>query len=234
MGKEDIRKLFLYEHEWEIKRGEEVVGKVYQRILTDADVERARREALRESAILRKSLKNKDSDDYSIFVAPIFEAEREEIIAGIVVAETREIRERAHQKAKQEISFPLKPETSDLEEQEKYQEKLDFYNTDITGRTLELLAELMVERTKELEKEKDDEKLRKIYISSVRSNLCSARMLEIYQLWAAYLGTYENKKCTKRLFNSFKDFRNTATELQQQLVDGYFFLEIDKITLKKS
>lgn len=233
MGIEDIKKLFLYEQVLEIKEGSKVVGKVHQRILTDANVERARREALRESASLRKKLKDKDSDEYNIFIAAIFEAEQEEIIAGIVVAETRGLREEAHQRARREVTFPEKPETTDLEEQEEYQTKLDSFNNDLIKKTFEFLTELMAERGEELKKEEDVGKLRKIYISSVLNNLCAAKMLEIYQLWAAHLGTYKDKKCSKRLFGTFEEFRDTAAELQQQLIDGYFSLELDKVTLKK-
>lgn len=233
MGLQDIKKLFLYEHEWEIKKGDEVVGKVYQRILNDADIERARREGLRESAILRKGLKDKNSDEYSIFVEPIFEVEKEEIIAGIVTAELKNLRDLAYQEALKEIPFPRRPDTDDLEEQEEHQEKIDSYNIDITKKTIELLSEKTKERTEELEKEEEVDKLRKVYIGSLRNSLCSSKMLEVYQLWAAYLGTYKDKKCTKKLFDSFEEFRNTATELQRQLIDGYFFLELDKLTLKK-
>lgn len=233
MGLEDIKRLFLYEHEWEIKKGSEVVGKVYQRILTDANIERARREALRESASLRKKLRNKDSDEYAIQIFPLLELDREEIVAGIVSAETPVLQDRASRQARREIPFPVKPEEEDLEEQEKYQEEMDKYGRNVVEQSIKILAELIANRTDELSKEEDDEQLRKQLITALVNAFCMDKMLKTYQLWAAHLGTYRDKKCSKRLFDTYDEFRDTSTELQQQLVDGYFVLEIDRTTLKK-
>jgi len=92
MGEQDIKRLFLYEHELEIKEKGEVVGKVYQRILNNADVERARREGLRKSAVLRKQLKDKNSADYEIYIASAFDMDRETLVAAIVATELKEYR----------------------------------------------------------------------------------------------------------------------------------------------
>lgn len=233
MGEQDIKRLFLYEHELEIKEKGEVVGKVYQRILNNADVERARREGLRKSAVLRKQLKDKDSTDYEIYIVSAFDMDRETLVAAIVATELKEVRDSAYKAAQKEIHLPIRPKGDDLEALEEHQAKMDSYNTDIMTKTIELLGEQTKERLEELEKEEDTEKLRKLYISSAIRNLCGAEMVEMFQFWTVFLGTYKDKKCKKRFFNSFDELLNTATELQQQLIDGYFLLEIDKLSLKK-
>lgn len=233
MGEQDIKRLFLYKGELEIKEGDEVIGKVYQRILNNADVERARRESLRESAKLRKRLKDSESDDYMIFIAPLLDMGKEGMVGGIVASELRVIREEAYQEAQREIPLPSRPEEDSLEKLEEYQESMDSYNARILEKTVELLAKKSKEKISKLEKEEDVEKLKRIYESVLIKNLCSNKMFDIYQLWSAYLGTYKDEECKKRLFDSFDDFSNTATELQRQLIDGYFMLEIDKLTLKK-
>jgi len=233
MGEQDIKRLFLYEHELEIKEGDEIVGKVYQRILNNADLERARREGLRESAALRKRLKDEDSADYEIYISSALDMDKELLIAAIIAMELRDIRDNAYQVAQKEISLPKRPRDDNLEKMEKYQEKMDSYNADIMKRTVKLLSEQTKKRSEELEKEEDIEKLRKLYVSSSIRSLCSAKMLEMFHLWTIFLGTYKDKNCKKRFFNSFNELLNIATELQRQLIDGYFLLEIDKLTLKK-
>ena len=58
----DISKLFNWGKAFEIVGEDGVVDVVYMRVLGDADINKARVFALRESAKLRRALRNPDSD----------------------------------------------------------------------------------------------------------------------------------------------------------------------------
>lgn len=227
----DVSKLFIWTKDTEIEfNGKKT--KAYIRLVGDAELNRARVFAIRKSAELRKLLKNKESDEYIAYIPDQSSTTKDELINGLLVLGTK----LATQEAMKEISLPIPAEPSadsTLEEQEKYQELVDNYPEERE----KLVRELVIEKLNKLDesyKKQDEVKLYELYVEQVITQLCETEMLKRFREMCAYFGTYQDKKLTKRLFDSFDEFDNVNTDVKSFLINEYVSLEIDGEVLKKS
>jgi rRNA-processing protein FCF1 len=205
---------------------------LYQRVIGDADLEKARREALRASKRLRKKLKKQNTIEHETMLPDYEEFSNEELKNAIVIAEVADLRQRARNQA-QLPTYPSKPDSNaSLEAQEAYQEELDTYDKRVEEAVMQELNKLIEQRKKEL-KGLHKDTLTEVFESSVIDSLCRAEMLEVFNLWQAYLGTFKDEQMTQKAFSSFEAFDNAASHLKQQVVNGYIDLELDGSELKK-
>lgn len=227
----DFDKLFLYKNKLEITKDNETVGSVYQRLLNDADIEFARAQALRASGEFRQALRNESSDDYYSYISALFDLGQDELVANILVQEMGPRRERLQSEIPPII--PKRPESdASLEVLEDYQKAVDEAETKWYKKVNEQLEEELTKRKGELT-EKDPEDLRKILKQALVNKLCSLRMINVFQTWCAYMGTYNDAACQEKYFESYEEFENLPSEVLTQLVDGYFKLGLEIVEVKK-
>lgn len=229
--KVDFTELFLYKQELEIKKDEEVIATVHQRLLNDADVEYARAQAFRASGQHRKALRDENSDEYFAYISPVSDLDRDEMLATIILYEVQDRKTRLGREVLPII--PKRPEAgASLEKQEKYQEELDNADKTWQEKINERLEKELKKRKEELVEIEDGELFRTLQRITVEG-LCSVKMVNMFQNWSTYLGTYSNKACTKRYFSSYEEFTQQPTEVLTQLIGGYFELGLGVDEVKK-
>jgi hypothetical protein len=228
----DFSKLFLYKHKLEIiDSSGEVVGKVYQRILNDADLEYARAQALRASGQFRAKLREDGSEENFAYLSSIYDLIHDEMVAHILIQELSARRERLQTEIPPRV--PPKPEPdASLEQQEEYLAKMDKVEIEWIEAINERLEKELEQRRKELSLLQDDD-LRLILKRAMINRLCNLRMVNVFQSYCAYLGTYADSKCKINQFDSFEEFEQAPSEVIGQLVDGYFKLGLDAAEIKK-
>lgn len=229
----NINKLFDWGNKFEIKRGNEVLVNAYIRLIGDADLYKARVFGLRSSTDLRKRLKDKNSDEYIVFISFADELDDK---TGLINLLTSVMTHQVAQEALKEIRLPMPKEPksdASLEEQEKFQAEVDSYDE----RRNELVGELILKKLNQLQEfydQKSLEDLRKIYVTELTKELCEREMMSKYKEMCVFLGTYKDENYSEHLFNSFEEFTNLVPEIKAQFIDAYDVLDLNIEELKKS
>lgn len=212
------------------KDGEEVV--LYQRVVGDADLETARKNALRASRKLRKSLKDKDSLEHNSILPEYEDMTKEELSNAIIMSSIVELRSEATSTA----DLPKEPkepgESAELEEREEYQNALDEYAKSKQKAIEDRTSELIEDKKKSL-MYKNKAELRKLFLESAINSLARTKMIDTFNHWCAYLGTYIDPEMQERAFSSYAEYANTYKEIKEQVVSSYLDLELSTSNLKK-
>lgn len=234
----DLNQLFKWKGELVIKdkKGEPVIVRkhpltLYQRVLGDADLTTVRKKALKASRKLRRELLDLNSDAHLAMI-PEYETMDDTILRNaVILSEALEIRRLAIDTV-QEPKEPRELTTgASLEEQEDYEEALEKYRDDLNTAINERSTEIMQHRSEELT-ELDRDALVEAYTKGMSNALCRTEMVNVYNSWCAYLGTFSDKATTKRAFKSYQEFDNVAPELKGQVISGYLQLEVEGNDLK--
>jgi len=228
----DITKLFLWEGEVSIvDQHADEVKKVYMRLVGDKDLNKARVYSLRKSAELRTKLHTEGSDEYVAFIQGIALTSKESLIAGIKLLEMGDLSSDARRNAL--VKFPVEPSSdASLEEQEKYQKKVDKFPEKFSGLVAKELEKLLKAEDKRLAKFSDDE-LFELYKALTINYVCQEEMGRNFTDMCVFLGAYKGKDYKKKLFTSFSKYENISTDVREQLREGYQQLELGMSELKK-
>ena len=231
--RELLEQLFTYTKELPIldHKGE-VKETLWQRLVGDNDLQKARNAGLRYSALMRKQLRNKDSDEYLIYIDSLTDLTKEELVNFILMEVLFEIRGKVERELY--VEEPIAPGSgSTQEEQEAYVKEYDNFN----NARIEKLNEKVMQELQELQTTLNARPLAEIVLEAQRAkenSLCSNRLQEVYLEMVAYLGTYTDETYSERVFPSYKKFINIAESLKKQVIEGYSALEISSVSLKES
>jgi len=233
IDKEDvnIKKLFYWHKPVEIiGNGNEVILKVYMRIVGDSELQQARAAALRESAKFRKLLKN-DEDTRLSYIPEYEDYSADNLISAILTLLTPEVTRDAILNIS--VPIPKEPKSdADLEEQEEYRKKVDEWpflrkkaiDDHVSSRLAEYEKIYKGYTKKQLEEEHE-----RLLIAE----LCKNKMISTFRDYCIYFGVYSDENFTKRYFNTFEEFINLPTSYKEQFIDAYETLDIDTEELKK-
>jgi len=234
----NLDKLFLWTKEYTITgrdgnptlvNGKEI--KVYQRIVGDSELIRARKKALSASRDLRRKLKDRDSEEHKSMIPDYEPLENAGLIEAIALSEVHSLRAEAAKTANY-VQKPVAPHSeADLEAFEEYDEALEKYEKEKEEATRKRLTELTQKRTKELENLSREE-LEDLYVREVASAIAQLEMLKVFNEWCTYMATYLDKKFTQPAFDSFEDFSGASSLLKDQLTASYIDLEVSGDDLK--
>ena len=228
----DISKLFNWGKEVQLKDVDgNSIFTLYMRVIGDADLNRARVFALRQSAKMRKELHTEDSD-LRLAMIPQYEiVESDNLIEYIISAQVTDLASKIVRDLN--IPSPVEPdELAPLEAHEKYQLDIDAW----PKKREELLNEKI---TGELDKERERlkglsrGKLEKSYENYLIDSLCEQEMYKTFSEMRVFYSTYLDEKFEARAFKSFEEVNNLPTELKQQLIVAYLSLDIKIEDLKK-
>ncbi len=226
----DISPLFNWSKEFELI-GEDKTTSVFMRLVGDADINRARVQALRRSAELRRKLKDIDSDERIAFIKDMDDFDIDTLASMITVFSMRDLTERATSKLT--IRPPRQPRSdAKTEKHEKYQQEVDSYPERRQTELRDLLEKEIEESKKSLEKESKDV-LYKKYVNAITDELCEQELLSAFRTWCCYLGTYKDKELKERLFSSYEEFSNLDANLKDQFLSEYSSMELYGDNLKK-
>lgn len=226
-----IEKLFSWNKETPIldTKGVEI-GKVYQRLCGDADIQKSRVTALRYSREMRIKLKDIKSDEYLAYVDAYDDLSKEDLINLILFDELIDIRDKVEKKFY--FPDPKEPdEESDTEAWENYQSLVDSWEERRNSRLNELVSIEIEDRKSELNNLSLENIQNQVKISKI-NNLCKNELQIRFMEMVTYLGTYRDKKFKNRLFKSFQEFLDAPDVLKNQLIEGYNSLELSSVNLK--
>lgn len=226
-----IEKLFTWKAPLELKDGEDaVVNTVYQKLIGDSDLNKARVTSLRYSRELRGKLKDPTSDEYFAYVDILNDYNKEEIITLILFDELIDMRT----EAEKDFYFP-EPETpgedATTEDEEEYQRLQDTYEDRRIKALDDRVKEILEARKNNLDSETEDY-LKERAINSRVDSICENELRSRFLNMCTYLGTFLDSEYKYRLFKDFDEFLNSPEALKSQLVSGYNRLEVSSINLK--
>jgi hypothetical protein len=203
----------------------------FMRLVGDADLNRARVFALRESSKLRKALKTPGTDEYEGYIAQIKEQEKDILTRAILLFEINELSESARKDV--DLKFPIEPKSdASQEEHEEYQKELDDFPKNFADASEKILRKRIKQEEKRLEA-MEEQDLKKEYIAGFINYLCQEEMTRKFIDFCVYLGTFKDKRYKNKAFENFEDFNNSAPELKEQLKKEYNELEMKIPDLKK-
>jgi|WetSurMetagenome_2_1015567.scaffolds.fasta_scaffold01074_1 hypothetical protein len=231
--KELLKKLFSWSNVLNlVNEKDEVVMKVYQRLVGDMDLQKARMSALRFSRELRLRLRDVASDEYIGLVQPIEDLTRDQLITLLLVDSIDSARQEidrdyyyAEPKEPDEFAtteehevYAHKWETWEAEREKDYQHKL-VAKMDFLKEQFELLSdETLLARAKTMRIEA----------------LCEQELKNRFLEMCVLFGTYEDAQFTKHLFDTYLEFASQPDAVKNQLIEGYARLEMSTIGLKES
>jgi hypothetical protein len=230
--KPKIEELFRWTGTVEIKDNEgEVVETVYQRVVGDADIQRARLEALKASKLMRKALKNKESDEAIINLPLDDDYTKEELITLIIFSRYSIFRQQAEYRTQEKkIKEPKSDAT--LEEQENFIENVEQARADYELGVNEDIKK-QIEKYEEELKAKTVEELFDIYLKEHSEIVCRLKMIEVFDEFATFFGSFADAKHKERRFEDIESFRDLAPRIKNILMENYKKLELGLSEVKK-
>lgn len=227
-----IEDLFRWKGKCEITDSEgTVIETLYQRVIGDADIQKARIEALKASKLLRKALRDETSDEYLIKIPLEGEYTQAELIALIIFSKYSLLRQQAEMRTREERVKEPKGDAT-LEQQEEY-----IANLEEARKTYEEIVNKDIEnQSKKIEEELSLKSYEEIFDEFVKGQIdlaCRTRMMEIFNEFTVYYGTYKDENFKVRRFESIEDFRDLAPRVKTQIMDSYRNIELNLEEVKK-
>jgi hypothetical protein len=228
----NVARLFEWKNKFALENEDGlVVGDVYMRLAGDADINRARIFALRESALLRKKLHDPNSDEALALLIDTELAERDKIIQLTLNYEVREATKKAVEQV--QLPYPKEPKSNaTLEQLEKYQDEIDSYPGRREAKIAEILTAFMEEELARLDKLSDEALFKEYHINAI-NYICEMIMMQKFREYLVYLCTYVDEDYKEKFFRSFEELDNSRPVVKSQLLDFYSTMEIGGEELKK-
>lgn len=227
-----IEELFRWRGKVEIKDNEgNVVETLYQRVVGDADIQRARLAALKASKLKRRALKDKTSDDALIDLPFEDDYTHEELVTLIIFSKYSTFRQNAEFNIEEKKVKEPKSEAT-LEEQEEYITKVEEAKKEYEEKVNNRIKEQGEKLEAEL-KEKTVEELFDMYMKEHIDIICRLEMIKVFDEYATFFGTYGDEKFKERRFTTIEAFRDLSPRVKNQLLQNYKDLEMNLSDVKK-
>jgi hypothetical protein len=208
----------------------DVFGKVYQRVLNEREVEKARLSALRATREMRLRLRDEESDESAAVQENLLQLDKEHKIAVIMLEEMPSIYDKARQNM--DVKLPKPPGTAaKLEEVEEYEAALDEYNDKVTSAVTTLADGYSKELRQHLEKLPDEE-LDVRVTKAMENQICINFMSERFNEEIVWRATFHDAAHKKPFFTDYDEYENLALEVREQLERGYKDLQMHRGELK--
>ena len=226
----NIEKLFNWSRVFEIGEEENPIF-IYMKVLGDADLNKTRVHALRESAKLRRELRDPNSDQYLVAIRDKEDLSKEDLVNYNVIFSAREITQNVWKNVK--VPYPKQPKSdASLEEQERYQKEVDDYPKKKEEEFRKAINESESKLKKELQSKSDDD-LYILYKKSVTNELCEQKAISAFKEMSVYLGCYKDDEFKDRFFESFEQLQNLEPAQKVEFLSAYQTLEMGTDEIKK-
>lgn len=230
--------LLRYKEEVEIvhPKTQKPLKRVWVRVLGDYDLNKAYKASRIVSADKRISLRDITSEDYKDEVLGVIDLSREEQTdlvkssrLGTFVTQAQVAVERPDLPKIEHIA--IDGDAASLEELEKFDAEEAKLDTEYRNKIEEFVAQKQVELDAELAALSEEEllKLAQFEVSNILP--FSAFMSELADQKLLY-GTFKDKTCKEREFDSIEDVKNTPKELKDQLTVVLDRLELGQEEIK--
>lgn len=227
----DVSKLFNWGKEFvlPLPNGKEL--KCYIRVIGDEDLNKSRTYALRDSAKLRKRLKDPESSDRQALIPDLGETDKDRYIGILLAVRTPDIA----RDSRKEMDFPYPKELksdANIEEMETYQEEVDTWPERFHAELLDIVEKKVEKYRKELEETPMD-KIIGEYERLLIDKTCESEMMIKFEEYCTFFSIYKDPDYTERLFESFEQFSNLPRTIKDRFIQFYGSLDIDIEELKK-
>lgn len=235
--KNDVNIAMLFRWKTEVEVADPVTGeryKLYIRLVGDADLNKAKVYGYRESAGLRKKLRDENSDERLSYIAEIKDYTTKDILVQtIILLETPEIFNEALKLVADDVLEPREPKTDATQEAwEEYQTKIDNFEIEFQNKIEDSMTYLQAKEQKRLS-DYSIEELHELYLNVTINRLCEEAFQNAYYDMCVFMGVYLDDEYTTRAFNSFDEYLNAHPKLKIDLRAKYKDLEIGIDLLKK-
>lgn len=229
----DLSPLFSWSKKFDVVTKEnEVLMSVYMRLLGDADLNRTRVFALRNSAEMRRKLRDENSDERLAYIPQMDQMNEEQLVNIILVLSMRDITKEIAKNIK--VKVPKTPRSdATTEVQEKYQADVDAYDAKRQKEVKKTLEKELERKRESLLSLKKEELYSKYFILMI-DELCEQEVMRSFKEYSAYLGSYKDEDLRERLFATYEEFSNIPSDLKAQFMTAYQSLEYSGDDLKKS
>lgn len=227
----DITSLFDFTKEVELRTTSGEPIKVYMKLPNDAQINRARVYAMRESSNLRKNLKDSSWEEREGFIPSVSDRTDEEIVEHIIGMSIQKI----GVEISEDLTIPIPKEPdggASLEEQEQYQQAIDEYPILVNEKFVKTL-EKRIESLRTFLQKKNTKELLDLYEEEVIKGLCEEHFYKTYMLQNAFYASFKDPEFSEPLFAKFESLKNGPISLKGQLMEAYNQLEISPDELKK-
>ncbi len=204
---------------------------LYVRLIGDADTNRARVFALRESANLRKVLRTPDTDERLAYI-PDWKSMRNESLVELVIK--FKIREYVQKVTKNLLlPLPIEPDSdAPLEDHEEYQKKVDQWPNVRENKIKNELQEVVDTERKYLKSISKGE-LALEAENAIIEELCEQRMYDAFQARVLTFATFKDDEYKIKYFKSVEKFEDLISDFKEQLFTAYNSINISTENLKK-
>jgi len=228
----DIKKLFNWSDKVTIyDRGGNPVIDFFVKIVGEADWNRARVWALRDSTDLRRRLRDVESDERKAYVQEKDMLEKDVLVEYVLMLSMRDHTTEALEHVA--IPFPVEPKsTASLEQQEIYQAKIDKYAEEREDRIREEIQKI-VERQRKVFSKMGAKKLHDYYETITINELCKNELNDKFLAYCTQLGTYKTDELQELAFTTFEDFTAVPQDVKIQLMNKYAEIDLNTEQLKK-
>jgi len=226
----DISRLFAWGNKFSLKTNTSPMD-IFIRLVGDMDLNRARVYALRQSADLRKKLKDETSDEHSAYIMDKNAITKAQLVNTILVLKIREHGRLANDEVKVKPPKELKSEAT-LEEQEKFQKEVDDYGNKYRKEIEKKITALSATERVRLEP-LDFDVIFNEYLTIITDEMCENEMYAKFREACAFYGTFKDENYKYRLFSSIEEFNNLPTDTKTELIGFYESIEIGTDELKK-
>ena len=226
----NISQLFNWGTDFEINTPK---GKTtfWMKVIGDADLNRARVYGLRQSAVLRKKLKDKESDERLALVPDFDTTEKEKIVEAILLYKVSDLTNDAQKKLN--LKYPQEPDSdAKLADHEAYQKELDAWPEHVETELRKAYNKEVGLEKKRLNKFSEEELLAE-YEETLINKLCEGEFLRGFQEMCIFYASFVDEDYTKPLFESIEDFQNLPTATKEKFFVFYTTLNIPTEDLKK-
>lgn len=228
-----INKLFAWTKTTDLKnQAGETVIQIYQRLVGDSDVQKARLFALRNSRELRLKFRDTTSDEYVALVTPVDDLDHDAILTLLLVDSVDGVK----QEIDKTFYFPEPTEPDEYAsnaEHEDYAHRWTAWEDERNLAYNKLLVEKMDALKVKLEELDDEELHRRAKVMRIEA-LCDQELKSKFVEMCVVLGTYADANYQKHLFATYHDFAIQPDTLRSQVLAGYAELEMSTIGLKES
>lgn len=209
---------------------------VWIKIMGDEDVKTSYKYGRVASSELRVKLKDSESIDYKIQIKSIEEQDDQDLYDLIVASKVNDFtRESVAVIAREELpkleDVSIEPDAPTLEEQEK----LDAEEKAGEDRFTIAIKKYVDERRELLEVELKKTKRAKL-VEMAKEEILNIAPTQAFLLELAdqkgYRGTFKDKECKTRAFDSIEEYKNIASSIKEQIVRAYDELEIGPDEIK--
>lgn len=230
--------LFKYKKEIDIKDPDtdKVLQKIWVRVLGDDDLKEAYKYARIASSERRALLRDVNSSEHKDEIAQLDGVPKENLVAIILAAREQAVSSEAQVAVVREELPSLediteRPDAPSLEDQERLdrmvEETDEKYKKDIADYIQTKLEEMGAVL---LEKPMDE------VLDLAKADLANIQALDAFVTelndQKGYRGSYEDKECRIRAFDSIEDFKGAHSLLKSQVINAYLSVEMDTDEIK--